>query len=479
MGSGLRIRARARVWAVAISACAMLAPVRSGGASAQGLKVWFGNLHAHTSYSDGSGTPAMAFDHARLRGLDFMAVTEHNHKDAERGIDNRDRRKDGVMIAREPALYYGTPSNGEASLVDAALAASVPGEFVALYGQEFSAISRGNHVNVFEVGSVIPAANGAFDELVGWLGANPDSRGSAPIVQLNHPSSQFRRTNEYGRDDFGGDEAWVREMGRHAALIEIICGPGLNPGVGVAHDRAAEVDYVHYLNMGFRVAPTANQDNHYYNWGDATSARTGVIAPELTRESILDAMRARHVYATTDPNLRVIARVNGKLCGDAIPVPQSGSELDITIEISDDDEPNAEYQVEVFGDPSPGGDVASTIEFKDLGTGNGTHRVEGIAATGAHQYVFFRIYQRVGDDDGEDARGDSAWTAPVWMDPTVTDDGGGPGPAPVNTSIVASKNSRIYHVDASCSGARAIKESNKLFGDDATRGRTPHEGCPR
>lgn len=446
----------------ACAAAALLAV----SAGAQELRVFFGNLHAHTSYSDGSGTPAMAYDHARLRGLDFLAITEHNHAQAEQGAKER---RDGLLIARDPALYNGTPASGEASVVDAARTATRPGAFVALYGQEFSAISRGNHANVFEVGSVIPVANGAFDELVGWLGANPDSAGLPAIVQFNHPSSEFRRTNEYGRDDFGGDEAWVREMGRHAALIEVICGPGLNPGVGVTPDRAAEYDYAHYLNMGFRLAPTANQDNHYYNWGDATSARTGVVAAALTREGILGALRARHVYATTDPDLRVIARVNGALCGDVIPTPPAGSELSIVFEIIDQHEPDAAYEVEVFSDDGPGGPLASVVDQRELGIGNGTHRVEGIAATGPGQYVFFRIYQRPSGEAGEHARSDSVWTAPVWMEAAAGEE----------HEAVASRHSRIYHTDPSCSGARAIKASNRLTGEEAMRGRTPHEGCPR
>lgn len=74
-------------------------------ARAQTLQVYFGNLHAHTSYSDGSGTPAMAYDHARIAGLDFMAITEHNHAQAESGAGNR---RDGLLIATTPALYAAT-----------------------------------------------------------------------------------------------------------------------------------------------------------------------------------------------------------------------------------------------------------------------------------------------------------------------------------------------------------------------------------
>ena len=42
-------------------------------AVAQNHQVFFGNLHSHTSYSDGSGTPDDAFRHARnTAGLDFQ-----------------------------------------------------------------------------------------------------------------------------------------------------------------------------------------------------------------------------------------------------------------------------------------------------------------------------------------------------------------------------------------------------------------------
>jgi len=68
----------------------------SGGASAQELQVFFGNLHSHTSYSDGTGTPEEAYRHARdVARLDFLAITEHNHDQAGR-------------IANDHSLYNGT-----------------------------------------------------------------------------------------------------------------------------------------------------------------------------------------------------------------------------------------------------------------------------------------------------------------------------------------------------------------------------------
>jgi len=54
----------------------------SMGSNAQGpsYNIYFGNLHSHTGYSDGSGTPAQAYQHAKNSGAgDFLAITDHAH----------------------------------------------------------------------------------------------------------------------------------------------------------------------------------------------------------------------------------------------------------------------------------------------------------------------------------------------------------------------------------------------------------------
>ena len=41
-------------------------------------ELYFGQLHAHTNLSDGTGTVAQAFDHAsKVANLDFLALTDH------------------------------------------------------------------------------------------------------------------------------------------------------------------------------------------------------------------------------------------------------------------------------------------------------------------------------------------------------------------------------------------------------------------
>ncbi len=106
----------------------------------QNLQVFFGNLHSHTSLSDGSGIPAEAYAHARDRaGLDFLAITEHNHRNAPSQLEDN------------PELYSG---DSRFSLISVANRISQDGRFIALYGQEFSSIGSGNHANVLDVGEV-------------------------------------------------------------------------------------------------------------------------------------------------------------------------------------------------------------------------------------------------------------------------------------------------------------------------------------
>jgi histidinol phosphatase-like PHP family hydrolase len=94
-------------------------------------KVYFGLMHAHTSFSDGEGTPDDAYTMAKEASLDFFAITEHNHNQA---VGNDD-------IFLTETLYD--------ELQESAARHTVDGEFLAIWGQEVSTISKGNHENIF------------------------------------------------------------------------------------------------------------------------------------------------------------------------------------------------------------------------------------------------------------------------------------------------------------------------------------------
>lgn len=368
--------------------------------------VFFGNLHAHSSYSDGRGTPDQAFAAARAAGLDFMAVTEHNHHEGDGKADARD----GVMIATRPELYSGAAP----SLRAAADAATVNGTFVAIAGQEFSTISKGNHVNVFDVPDVLRSANGDFLSLASEVRAVRDSGGGLPLIQFNHPRNEGRFPADYGRDDYGGDDRrWIADLDPLVELIEVLNAPALRDGTGMRPHRR-ETEYLRYLNLGFHIAPSVGHDNHHRNWGAASEARIAVLAAGLTRADILNGLRRRHAYATEDRNLRIVFRANGALSGDIVPPPPPGSELRLTVSLVDPDEPDAVYRVDVFQDAPGGRHATAPVEsFEVRGNSPQPILLEGVTHNASGEFVLLRVTQFSNDEHEEE---DRAWTAPVWFE---------------------------------------------------------------
>lgn len=401
-----------------ISTLWFLGVVLAQPAAAQTDQVRFGNLHAHTSYSDGLGLPREAYEMACNAGLDFFAITEHNHEDG----DGTGLRRDGQLIGVQPALYRGTPD----SLVEAADALDRPGDCVTIYGQEFSTISQGNHVNVFDVGEVIEVPNGEFDQLLEWMGTHRDGGGEPALLQFNHPASGRKALKDYGRDDFGeGDEAaWLQTMPRHVSLIEVFNAPALKDGEGQrTHDRSSL--YRRYLNLGFHLAPSVGHDNHFPNWGTSTEARVAVITPDFSRRGIIEALRARHAYASEDRSLRVVFRSGAALQGDIAPPFEEGAELPLTVQIVDDDEPDALYRVDVFQDVAGGPVSNSPVEsFEFVGNQPVPVPLEGVRFGREGEYVFLRITQQAdeladdagGEHDEEHPLEDTVWTAPIWFE---------------------------------------------------------------
>jgi len=153
---------RQRAVHLAVIVCAALILAAPGPVPATAFlnqfHVFFGNLHAHTTLSDGSGAPTNAFTMARNTAkLDFLAVTEHNHSAA---AHPKEAAVFGTGIAAQHSLY--------SKLTSAANAADDDDDFVALFGQEFSTISSGNHMNVIGASKVIDendVPSGDFKEL--------------------------------------------------------------------------------------------------------------------------------------------------------------------------------------------------------------------------------------------------------------------------------------------------------------------------
>ena len=337
-------------------------------------QLYFGDLHAHTSYSDGARgtTPADAFAAAEVAGADFMATTDHQ----------------------------GSLTSAEWADTLAAANAHTSAAFVAMAGYEAWVTGIGE-INVFNATSWprYPTGKGADKANSGHHGNRWDSLPafydwlageSGAVGQWNHPTAYAGVSSEDFVDYSYRTDARDGGMG----LIEVY------------NDVVYESSYVKALDAGWHVMPAANSDTHAADWISGSDMRTVLLAPSLGPEELYGAMSAGRGYATLDKNLRVRFAVNGEVMGSVL--GGSASEVAVWVQVEDPDEiaVDAITRVDIVSD---NGLVVASLEA----SGSSLEWSTAVDATTA-SYFYARISTASGPDG---LPGPTAWTAPVWTGP--------------------------------------------------------------
>jgi hypothetical protein len=221
---------------------------------------YWGDIHAHTSYSDGAWLPKEAYEFARdTAKLDFLAVTDH----AE------------ILTMEEYA-----------DVVAQANAIDEPGRFAALYGAERTHHDTGHICFYMSPTHALPADLSDFYRAMGEMGL---------VGHFNHPS-KLPPDNGGWYNDFE-QFRYVPEAAESMAMVEVR-GP------------EEEECYIALLDSGWRVGAAGDVDAHSPEWGQGPTW-TVALARELTRESILEAFRARRTYSAADRDLEMDFMLDG------------------------------------------------------------------------------------------------------------------------------------------------------------------------
>lgn len=329
--------------------------------------LYFGQLHAHTDISNGAGSVEEAFQYAsQVDGLDFFAVTDHSDS-----FDNADM---GAIDADGADIGADWAAGKQA-------AASVTGEdFVGLFGFEMTwpEDKQLGHISTFNTPGWQTRDQADFENVPTALENYYKALASVPgsVSQFNHPDTVH--------GDFERFDHYSPQYDAAVSLLEV-----------AGEDGVVDCGYYDLaLDKGWHVAPTNNQNNHNGQWGDASDARTVVLAKSLTEEALYAAMKDRRVYATQDSDLAIYYELNGTVMGSIIP---KSEEAEITVFLSDPTD-EAIGSVEVVAD----GGAVLVSEYVETPS-----QVLELPASGGHSYYYLRITQ---------PDGDVAITAPVWMD---------------------------------------------------------------
>ncbi|MBC7915831.1 MAG: CehA/McbA family metallohydrolase, partial [Pyrinomonadaceae bacterium] len=271
---------------------------KTGILNSSTLNFYYGNLHSHSSFSDGnkddiSKKPADDYAFAKnSKKMDFLGLSEHNHTQA------------GMRLANwQPGI-------------DAAKNATTP-EFVALHGMEWGVISGGGHVIVYGIDSLIgwePGENQIYVPKNTYTGANGlfsiiNRHGLNAIATLAHPNTSDYN-NISATYDLNADNAIV------GSALE--SGPAFSTNVTYS-DPASSMSYLSYYNRmlakGYHLGATVDHDNHNLTFGRHTRARLVILAPSLTENDLLDGMKKMRFYASEDSAARVSFTINTQPVG--------------------------------------------------------------------------------------------------------------------------------------------------------------------
>ena len=393
-----------------------------------GYNFYYGSTHSHSNYSDGgqplancssgnaygSGdfTPAAVYNYARnSAGLDYWLINEHNHL-----ID------DALGASKSETNVKARYASGLA----AANTATVNGSFVGLYGMEWGVLTNADqgHVTLIETPKLFgwetcstctgpnpectPGTNCYFDVYTAKRSAyltmylrsvqNPSPVG--PLGILAHPDATH----------FDG---FAFDANADAALqgIAVRSGLAFNTNTDCAAANIGATDYSGRWNSalvkGFHLAPTGDHDAHCDNFGLGLPTRTvylirNNVSPVLTKTNLLSAHKARHFFASEDPNAQLVFATSdgAHIMGDIFNA--SGTSITLRAAVYD---PNSEAVSRIELWRGQIGGTAPTSAYKTFTSVSSMSSTE----TGTSGQQFF-YYVKVVQADGN-----TMWSAPMWI----------------------------------------------------------------
>ena len=318
------------------------------------------------------GPPSEHYALAKTNGYDFYVVTDHS---------------------QEAAFQPPSPTNANWVSTKRAAAEATDAKFVALAGYEHSENNGPNgvgHLNVINSAEYLNALAPGVDlpYLYHWLEtARPDGEG--PIVaSFNHAGAR-----QYNNWDYRDPE--VTDI---ITMLEVI-----NSNRKIHYEA-----FVNALDKGWKVSPVCGNDNHGFYGITHQTSRTFVLATNLTKVAILEAMKQRRTYASLDQNIQCRYSVNGAIMGSTLNGPKR---FEFEIKVSDPDSTKSRDKITKLDIVKDGGAVAATYAPEPAFSVKWAPVIEDAT----NRYFFVRVWNAGGGDaPGANRDQPVAWLAPVW-----------------------------------------------------------------
>ena len=268
-------------------------------------RVLWGDLQIHSNFSDGTGVPEDIYLYARdVAGLDVAVLTDHDHW--------------GMLFLDDHASLW-------AEIREQARRFHEPGRFVTFLGFEWTSWIHGHRHVIYpgDDGRVFSSIDPSYEtptQLWEALG------GSNALTIAHHTAGNPVAVN------------WsIPPEPRFETVSEIVSVHGSSE----AADSPATVRGAyrgHFvrdaLDRGYRLGFVGSGDGHDGHPGltwiaAGIGGMAGILSEDLTREGVLEAIRARRVYATSGARVFLRVTLDGEPMGSVL----AGSDREREIEV--------------------------------------------------------------------------------------------------------------------------------------------------
>lgn len=338
------------------------------------LKFFAGDLHAHTSHNHDYKTfpfresefPIDCYNQVKeVRLLDFFAMSDHAglicKRDFMRGFTDAE-----MVEPLDTVIFAGCESQCNPADIKTDRFGIKPKS-----GGEVVSINAENYVNATDWSQFTKA----FED------------SPLPILSFAHP--QIIGWAKYGNGNFDFEKINTPELIKLIKLIEM--------GNGGDRETNAinEYSYSVALDCGFKVSPCCTSDAHGPKWGySVLPGKTIVMAPDKSKEMLLDALNENRVYACESGQVKLNFTVNGCIAGETLS-PSDSYKFHIETGLLSDDESCRPVRCRVISD---GG---NTVKYMEGNMSSLDFEIKSKSAS----YFYLRF---------TDINGRKTWSAPVW-----------------------------------------------------------------
>jgi hypothetical protein len=263
--------------------------------------IYWGDIHNHNEIGYAKGTLERSFQLAE-NSLDFYAFTPHGW------WTDVPQNDEAIRLHHENGFKKVKARWKEVQKITKER--NIPGKFITIPGWEWHSLKWGDHCIYFADDEAELNEASSLDELKDF------ARKQGAILIPHHPGY---RLGWRGLD-------WESLDPSLSPVVEIFSehGNSLEPSSswGMYNHSMGGIDRsqsgIEQLRKGQRFGFMASGDDHFGYPGAFNQGLTAVIADELTRPGIIDAIRARHTYAVTGDRMVVDFRVNDGIPGDTV-----------------------------------------------------------------------------------------------------------------------------------------------------------------